>query len=474
MWEEADNSVVSSSFNHPRQAQTKNRHQVGFLGSFRLRGALAVGMMAAVAVLGTTKWLEHRENSAASIELAKQLVQHADVLQAQLDTNRQSSVELQSAIEYALANLPQLGAQVFDLSGEVVASNGVSNLLSELSLKYPHPLPAGGVVGEIGGLSVVEVNRQLLGELGQSGTLRLRIAIPTITWSAGVNKLAMIAAAISFLLAWLVLGRAFRALGDIHFSLARAAKSDLCHRVPIGGCGEIRGIANELNDTLDGLDDGTVKIQKVYVDTVLALSRTVEAKDRYTSGHSQRVAKYCVEMGEWLGFDYERLEILRLGALLHDIGKVAVPDSVLCKPGPLDDDEFEEMRRHPMAGDRILGAIPGLRDIADIARSHHERWDGKGYPLGVAGESIPLEGRICAIADAYDAMVTKRSYKPAMPLEKALGIIQKDAGSHFDPELAKLFVSMKRNGKGYKSLTAATEMGDNRCPDVHHPPPQVS
>lgn len=352
-----------------------------------------------------------------------------------------------------------LAAKAVSGGSEALSSERVSQQLSNLlrgreawlgwvqargSTEDPHPEFSKG--------EHVWQMRQPLNNLADD-ELVIRVLLAEPIWMSQVPSIAGLLALVVFFAARIFLGLSFRHHSTLLKALGRASREDFSARVPVSGCREMRENAEACNHALTSLAEAQVRVSKVYLETSLALARTVEAKDRYTSGHSRRVARYCVEMGEWIGFDPERLHVLEIGALLHDIGKVAVPDSVLLKPGKLDDDEFEQMRRHPIAGDRILSALPGLRDAADVARSHHERWDGKGFPYGASGDSIPLEGRICAIADAFDAMTTKRSYKSAMPVEKALEILLHDAGAHFDPEMAQLFVAMKRNGIGYKALT---------------------
>jgi len=334
------------------------------------------------------------------------------------------------------------------LSG--VPTAGLTNL---------RPVSDNAFTGWVGEGAYLEIHQPLRGQLRPLGTLYLRQMLFTPAWVGSIQVFAIWASLGSAILTFLYMSFALRGLRGLHEVLDRTARGDFQSRAPQVGCYEVQKLIQRVHSALTTMSATAEEARKVYVETALALSKTIEAKDRYTSGHSQRVAIIAVELAERIGFDANRLETLRLGALLHDIGKVAVPDNVLLKPGFLTDEEFAVMKRHPMAGDRILAAIPGLRDMADIARSHHEKWDGTGYPLGVAGDSIPLEGRICAIADAFDALTTKRSYKAAMPIEQALAIIEKDSGSHFDPELAKVFLAMKRNGIGYKSLKA-TEVGE--------------
>ncbi len=186
--------------------------------------------------------------------------------------------------------------------------------------------------------------------------------------------------------------------------------------------------------------------QRTFVDTVTALAEAVEKRDPYTGGHLQRVVAYSLLLGHELGLDAEALEGLRLGATLHDIGKIAVPDGVLLKAGPLDDAEAAVMRRHPGDGAAIVGRIESLRPLLAIVRSHHERIDGRGYPDGLAGEAIPLPARIVAVADTFDAMTTSRPYREAMSREVAAAEIRRVAGFHLCARVVEAFERIYRRG----------------------------
>jgi diguanylate cyclase (GGDEF)-like protein len=179
--------------------------------------------------------------------------------------------------------------------------------------------------------------------------------------------------------------------------------------------------------------------------TVHALARAVDAKDGYTHMHSQRVAFYAATLALSLGLDSERVEMIRTAGVLHDVGKIGIPDRILLKPGRLEPDEAAEMRRHSELGrDIIAGA--GMTEIAEWVCRLHERFDGCGYPFGVAGEEIPLESRILAVADALEAMTYARVYRPALPLEDALAELEEAAGSQFDPLVATQLVELVRTG----------------------------
>jgi len=175
---------------------------------------------------------------------------------------------------------------------------------------------------------------------------------------------------------------------------------------------------------------------------VATLANAVEAKDPMTEHHCQRLAMLSARLTARLGLEHEEAETITYGALLHDVGKIGVPESILTKPGPLDDDEWELMRRHPEIGERICRPLSGALGFHLIIRHHHERWDGKGYPDRIGGETIPLGARIVSLADAFDAMTHERPYRKARPVADALAEIHAQAGSQFDPELAKLFVEV--------------------------------
>jgi putative two-component system response regulator len=184
--------------------------------------------------------------------------------------------------------------------------------------------------------------------------------------------------------------------------------------------------------------------------TVKTLARAIDAKDSYTNGHSSRVAKYSVMLGKRLGFDEERLARLQYVALLHDVGKIGIADSILNKKGKLTDEEYAIIKSHSTIGARILSDITEIPDVAVGAKYHHERFDGKGYPVGLKGEEIPFIARIIAVADSYDAMTSQRSYRSALPQGVVREEIERCSGTQFDPRLARLMLEIIDEDRNYE------------------------
>ena len=194
------------------------------------------------------------------------------------------------------------------------------------------------------------------------------------------------------------------------------------------------------------------KIKEAYLSSTYALAATIDAKDHYTFGHSNNVAELAVALARQIEVTDNEIDTIRNAGLLHDIGKVGIPESVLLKRGYLTDQEMEIMRSHVVQSINIIKHIPNLVDTIPIIISHHERYDGGGYPRGISGDNIPLLGRVICIADSFDAMTTDRPYRKGLSLDQALYELQKNAGSQFDPELVEKFLSMVNDGK-LESLT---------------------
>jgi hypothetical protein len=213
--------------------------------------------------------------------------------------------------------------------------------------------------------------------------------------------------------------------------------------------GALLGVAAERESHLiDGLVEVNTRLRGDLQRVVRALTSALEAKDQYTEGHLQRVNGYALEVGRRLGLGQRDLELLEIASALHDVGKIGIPEPILNKPGPLDEEEWEAMRRHPEIGARLLSSLEGLREAAPLVLHHQERWDGRtsgpfaGYPAGLRGEEIPLGARIIAVVDSFDAMTTDRPYRRALPETEARRVLVAGRGAQFDPRVVDIFLAL--------------------------------
>jgi response regulator RpfG family c-di-GMP phosphodiesterase len=191
------------------------------------------------------------------------------------------------------------------------------------------------------------------------------------------------------------------------------------------------------------LREALLVLKKTHLDSVKVLAGAIDAKDPYTRGHSDRVRKMSMKIGMKLSFNKERLENLVFGALLHDIGKIGIRDEVLQKKGQLTPEEYQYVQQHPLIGVKILEGIDFFKDKIPMIRNHHEHFDGGGYPDGLLGETVPLEARIIAVSDAFDAMTSLRPHRKAMPVEDVILEMGKGKGRQFDPQILEIFLNEK-------------------------------
>lgn len=201
---------------------------------------------------------------------------------------------------------------------------------------------------------------------------------------------------------------------------------------------QIRTIKNINEELLESKK----QIESAYLESIEILRQTVEAKDNYTRGHSDRVASYSVLIGQRLGLSSDDIRTLRVGGMFHDIGKIGIPDSILLKTDKLTDEEYNEIKKHPIIGKNILSNAVIFKNIIPIVLYHHERYDGKGYPYGLSDKDIPFLARIVSVADAFDAMTTKRSYRPELKIDYVKNEIKSKMGTQFDPIVATTFLDI--------------------------------
>jgi putative nucleotidyltransferase with HDIG domain len=232
------------------------------------------------------------------------------------------------------------------------------------------------------------------------------------------------------------LARAREELTGLHAQLERRAQESSEKEL------QLERYAADLRETFKQERARAVELQRSYVATVRALAGAVEFRDAYTARHAERVAAYGTAIARAMGLAIAERPETEFGFLLHDIGKVAIPDAILHKSGRLSEEERALMKRHPVIGAEIIAGIEFLGEAAQVVRSHHERWDGSGYPDGLAGERIPVAARVFAVADVLDALTTKRPYRNPSPLAEARAMILAESGRQFDPAVVEAFASI--------------------------------
>jgi len=222
---------------------------------------------------------------------------------------------------------------------------------------------------------------------------------------------------------------------------SKVADGDLSVQVEPTARDEVALLTQRFNAMVSSLHRSKMDLVAAYDTTLEGWARVLELRNMEIEGHSQRVTDLALRLARAMGIDGDDLDHIRRGALLHDIGKMAIPDHILLKVGSLTDEEWEIMQRHPIYAVEMLHDIPFLHPALDIPRYHHEKWDGSGYPYGLKGEEIPLAARIFAVVDVWDALHSDRSYRPAIPVEEAWKIIQQESGTRFDPRIVEAFLS---------------------------------
>lgn len=228
--------------------------------------------------------------------------------------------------------------------------------------------------------------------------------------------------------------------------------------------GEVNRLGAALNAAARSISNSQAELDALYLQFVETMAQALDARDPYTAGHSLRVAEYSYALARAMGLGDEDAETVRLAAQLHDIGKIGIPDAVLTKPGPLNLEEQGLIRLHPQIGCKILKRVGRFEKLLAVVELHHENHDGSGYPYGLAGHGVPIEARIVHVADAFDAMTSTRSYRPALTLRSAVQEIEKHAGKMFDPQVAQAFLKLIGAGEieiGGLKVSAQMEAGAN-------------
>ena len=245
---------------------------------------------------------------------------------------------------------------------------------------------------------------------------------------------------LSILMGWIVAKGINRPLNRLILGVREVGRGNLDFKVLVKSKDEIEELAKAFNSMTDGLRNAQGKLQQYYLETVKSLAKAIEAKDFYTRGHSERVAQYAVAIAKRLNFSAEELQLMEDVCILHDVGKIGVPESILGKPGPLSDEEYEIIKKHPGIGEEILKNVEYLKPGLSVVSDHHERPDGKGYPRALKADEINILASIVSVADAYDAMTSDRPYRKALAQDKAVSLIRENVGTQFDERVVKAFI----------------------------------
>jgi putative nucleotidyltransferase with HDIG domain len=241
--------------------------------------------------------------------------------------------------------------------------------------------------------------------------------------------------------------------------------------LPVGATGyAFRLYADNIRQYVAELETANQDLDKVNRDLLKTLGSIIDADDKYTYGHSNQVTAYAQAIGQRMGLPQDQLEILTRGGLVHDLGKVGVPDTIVSKPDRLTDEEFALMKRHTVIGAEIVSQMQGLQELTPLVRHHHERWDGRGYPDGLKGEEIPLLARVLCVADSVEAMLSDRPYRAALSLEEVMAEVNRCAGVQFDPQIAAYFLALaKEEGEQiFTNNAGSPRQAAQHGPLLHH------
>ncbi|MHB8060977.1 MAG: HD-GYP domain-containing protein [Gaiellaceae bacterium] len=355
---------------------------------------------------------------------------------------RQASSDVRSDLSHA-TSVALASGPMGDLLTEPAAAAAVSRqLLHNPNVARVEVVRGGRASSLIPGRDQIVYQKALYAPRGQQGRL--------LVLSAPIGAVSGASSHVRYI--WLSVALVFLILFALLALLVRSATRVL------------RGRNREHKQQSEALLDAYRRLEQSSFEAIESLNAAVDAKDPSTAGHSQRVEQIALRIGRELGLDPARLELLRLGALFHDIGKLAVPDAILLKPARLTRQEFELIKRHCDDGARIVDRFGPLRPVVSIVRHHHEHWSGAGYPVGLEGETIPIEASIVGAADSWDAMTTNRPYKAMLSIEEAREEVTRCRGTQFRPDVVDaLLAALRQDPEVFAPLEARLPEGDEKC-----------
>ncbi len=463
----------------------KGKRAANLLGSFRIRVTVVL-VLALLAMVGLSNLLIYRFSlQAQMLQLRERLMAIAQTAAVSVDVDALAQVPLQRAgvgtpeyrkvaeqllkvkraapsIKYVYTLGPTRTKGQLQFIVDPEPSSGKGRLRSPSS--YPgDPYNASRFPEMLRGFSGPAADQQIMvDEWGAtlSGYAPLRDSSGKVVAILGVDMLAddvrvlqrqvgqrMLLVLMIGLVGAVVLGvaisyRLTSRLEKLVQATRRIAADDLDVKVDVKGHDEISELAGSFNYMASSLSRSRKRLHEYFYRAVQSLVRILEAKDAYTKGHSERVAEYSRRIGIQLGFSPQRVDLLEKAAELHDIGKLVIHESILNKPGKLSDEEWKIIREHPVIGEEVLKPVLVDEALLAVVRAHHERYDGKGYPDSMRGDHIDMFAQIISVADAFDAMTSPRSYRPAMSRDAAVVELKKNAGTQFNPEVVKAFLAI--------------------------------
>jgi putative nucleotidyltransferase with HDIG domain len=335
-----------------------------------------------------------------------------------------------------------------ELVGEWIAARGDDGVVAR---EYRAEID-GEQVSLLGSIATARMpGGQLLGVVAVSN--RDLAFAPAARMTTQTIVASIFAAFVALLVAILFTWQIATPLSELARGARAIARGDFSHRIDVRSrnelgqlAGDFNGMAEQLEENMERMRESADTSRALFIGTVRGLAAAIDGKDPYTRGHSERVAEYSAAMAAELGLSEAEVEKIRIGGLMHDLGKLAIEDRILRKPAALTDEEFEIMREHPERGTRIMSEIPQMREYIPGMRFHHEMVNGKGYPLGLAGDQIPLMARIVCVADTFDAMTTNRPYQKQMPIDTVFEKIRSMVGIRYDPLVVDALVAAYEKG----------------------------
>jgi HD-GYP domain-containing protein (c-di-GMP phosphodiesterase class II) len=288
---------------------------------------------------------------------------------------------------------------------------------------------------------------------------REEVLAPMARFRQSFPLIVLLASCVVLLTSLIQIRRTLGPLESLHNATQQIARRDFKIHLDVRSGDEFEKLASGFNSMAQQLDRQFNAMEELHLETLTALARAIDAKSEWTAGHTERVTVLAIEIGREMGLSEAELNIMHIGGLLHDVGKIGIPPEILDKPGKLTPEEMKAMMNHVRIGVRIIEPIAGFASALSIVAQHHEWYDGHGYPAGLQGEQITLHARIFAVADCFDALTSDRPYREGLPTLRTLAMMQGESGTHFDPAVMDVFLRMRGHSQGKAAQVAQARAG---------------